>query len=130
MTMHAGAEMDARIATEVMGWHWELIRIDNRQQNPQVYGWRTTVNKGNNYRLDWHPSTNIAHAWEVVELMKARGMVPSVDTEADGQWFVCWTAADAEGVSGCGPYADTAPLAICRAALQALAPAPGERGRG
>jgi hypothetical protein len=68
----------------------------------------------------WSPSRVIGDAWEVIERMRTRGLMPAIDCEADGSWFVSWTANTTAGESGVGHYADTAPLAICRAALLAL----------
>ena len=70
-----------------------------------------------------HYSTRIDAAWLVVERMLELGWSPTLNIVADGtdpKWHVClqrgwWDAAEfSHG------YADTAPEAICRAALKAL----------
>ncbi len=70
-------------------------------------------------------STDIAHAWAVVEHLRAAGVKWEIaddyrDTGA-GSWFAMTertTGGAAHRVVG--PYATTVPLAICRTALLAI----------
>jgi hypothetical protein len=92
--MEAGRELDQRVAIEVMGW---------------------TLYAGNrNYRQSGEPvpdySTDIAAAWLVVEALLARGIYVCVEY-ASGRWN-CWAGT-------VNVHAETAPLAICLAALKA-----------
>ncbi len=72
--MKAGRELDAKIAEEVMGW----------KKSPKGWVWWTDANAGQTDKIStdyttgdlvhnpnqWQPSTNIVHAWEVVEKVK------------------------------------------------------------
>jgi hypothetical protein len=62
-------------------------------------------------------STDPAAAWAVVEEMHRRGLEPGISS-----WPPPWECAwkDRRSGSRIWLYADTAPLAICRAALRAL----------
>lgn len=111
--MQAGPELDALIATEVMGlivhprntglWVPQGPADGIADHTPKIIG-------------GWLPSTNIAHAMEVVEKMRLQ-LVPCVD---EPHWFVCEGDCVDHGKSRFGTIADTAPLAICRAALKAV----------
>ena len=113
--MNAGRELDALIAEKVMGWIYK----------PDVYGdvymttddWHALVGASLN---EWYPSTRIQDAWQVVE--KIKGMV-------EGTFTLCWIGHWAAGWDDYGSmfmagsktgYADTAPIAICLAALKAV----------
>lgn len=101
--------MDHAIATEVMGW-------PARSKSPlsgivihSVPGDTYRETGGSEYSA-FDPSTDMAHAWEVVEKIGDLNLehLPS------GKWLADFRGFAAE--------ADTAPLAICRAALMALKP--------
>jgi hypothetical protein len=119
LALPAGAELDRIVAERVMGWGWTTIHIaagsdalgewveGHDQSGPVTYP------GGYFPRTAWHPSTNIAHAWEVVEGMRPRTLLlDQISDTAD------WAAIFGEG---CEPvmHAPTAPLAIVLAALAA-----------
>ena len=85
-TMEAGAEMDAMVQKLVMGW-----KLHN---------------------IQWHPSSFIADAWEVVEKMRAMGWHAVLRGDSD-----LWTAIFDDGRRPLEAVANSAPLAVCRAAL-------------
>lgn len=91
-TMPAGPELDRLVAERVMGWG-PCTGVDLEQ---------------------WHPSTDIAHAWEVVE--RVRGGIGFSIQRCEMLGWLCWFRSASDNVA----RADTAPLAICRAALLAL----------
>jgi len=100
----AGPELDRWIFDNVMGG------IPSSMQHPESY-WDGFYNLGGH----GHYSTNIAHAWEVMEKMQFRiepwpwnrwGCAPNYDGDID-----------CIGGVAC---ADTAPLAICLAAKKAV----------
>jgi len=109
LNMPAGREMDALIAKEVMGW------VLN-PPNVRGHGWLIHDHKMIGINSLPYFSTDIAAAWEVVE------------KEEHG--FSLWVSGvrsaplcKAEIIIGdnrYGCYANTAPLAICRAALLAV----------
>ncbi len=109
--MPAGGEMDCLIAEKVMGWWLEAHMcnppIPVAYMNPKDRAWYRKAE-------DWAPSTNIAHAWEVVERMIVLGKMFSMGSH--GHDNEDWSAI----FGSIGGYADTAPLAICRAALKAV----------
>ena len=129
-----GPEFNALIATEVMRWkqhsrntiHW----VSASYANEVGYDVRAIVG-------EWNPSYDIADAWEVWEELE-RLLGPSwrvrlssacvVSTSADGQmsaskYYLC---ACFRGNDVFSADADTAPMAICLAALQAVQAAKGE----
>ena len=138
LNMPAGRQLDALIAEKVMGW--EAIRVDYfgedsspRQNELEEWMAKNELDSIGDYFIDvdknfwvedndWQPSTDIHAAWEVVEKMRNNKYEPCVNGE-------CWTPiehrmglwqADFQNGGPChSARADTAPLAICRAALLA-----------
>ena len=113
LNMEAGREMDALIAEKVMGWdvhphRTHYINRDAKNEHPYF------VICG-----DFEPSTDIAAAWQVVEKMSSRKdwdehPVCIVRNYAfKDMWTVELRDYDFDAT------AETAPLAICRAALLA-----------
>jgi len=80
----------------------------------------------------WNPSTNIADAWRVVEklcnwdvddnMLVLEGQGPDIEEEGQPGWVAKqWWKADIVGIAGHNiGEADTAPHAICLAALKAV----------
>ncbi len=90
----AGPELDRIVAERVMG---------------------LTDASDDDYRA-WQPSTNIAHAWEVVERLRPTG-ARLILTDYGPDWDAVFRRSD--DTYECA-QADTAPLAICLAALRAV----------
>lgn len=122
--MVAGRELDALVAEKVMGWIWfpkddEGPRYLASPDPNSMYVWYPGSGVGT------HPlySTSIAAAWEVWDKLIADGWYPDVITShvSDGLDYRCELH---RGGDGDGDYvishADTAPLAICLAALAAI----------
>ena len=104
--MKAGRELDSLVAEKVMGLTKEdLDRWDDTRGRPEPK----------------HYSTDIVAAWEVVELLKRRYVLalrmafPTSD-HPDG-WEVLRFDGEVFHLLG---IADTAPEAICKAALRAV----------
>lgn len=128
----AGREFDALVAEKVMGWL--VVRDFNGAVGGGDPSWDEAVtrlpalvlyraggwslHRGSGYET-WRPSRDIAAAWEVVEevgrdgwwIELTVGSESVVCTMAPLTWHLPWGEASA----------DTAPLAICLAALQAIA---------
>ena len=111
LSMEAGREMDALIAEKVMGWilhphktHWMIYEGDQT---------KTMRPKYRNYG-DFFPSTNIAAAWEVA--LWLREYWGQFDLLAGLEWH-CWHDLEHTKPEDKWGMGDTAPLAICRAAL-------------
>lgn len=108
--MTAGPEMDRLVAEKVMGW--ELCEHNGLlwKEEPESWGDQTP----------WTPSTNIAHAWEVVESLVRRQLVVRVSID-----FIatqCRIARSDFGDEVANVVDPSAPLAISRAALKASEP--------
>ena len=139
MRMKAGRELDAKVAVEVMGWH--------KDERPGYYHWLNE--EGGETGYDWlekpikpfDPSTDIAAAWEVLEKLKEMGFYCELfdmrhgcyTLDSKGPRFVGWKVeiCDLEDTEEMGPmpvdhsedwtaFAETAPLALCLAALKAM----------
>jgi len=123
-TTAAGRELDALVAEKVMGW---TVCRDASCGGCEATvllmedGWRVRapLDQGGWPLGWWTPSTDIAAAWEVVEKLRVLGFNVSVSC-AHGMrtWDVRGWKADNTGRFIA--HAETAPLAICLAALDAL----------
>ena len=101
----AGRCLDAWVAEAVMG-----CKPADRQASPDGIVSLTESDDRIIYLPDWSPSAKIAAAWEVV------GRFFRFDVGTDGMLYLCEV-----GISPTRKFiasADTAPLAICRAALK------------
>jgi len=112
LVLPAGRELDALVAERVMGWH--------RRKRNGVEVWVVTTDTFDppvTYPVEcWNPSTSIAAAWEVVE--KQDDCLHLKQHGEKGMWeaYFCHNYCEADYLG----EADTAPLAICRAALKAV----------
>ena len=105
--MLAGPEMDMAIG-RLMGYDYrEYTKLPG---NFAVYGCPFACDAE-----DFTPSTNIAHAWEVVQKVTGDRRVDAFELSWDDLGWVVATMDWTYWVR-----ADTAPLAICRAALKAM----------
>ena len=113
-------EIDRQIAEKVMGWTlddvslWqdESDRWTHYMQHPPHAAYRNCVNKY------WRPSTNIAHAFELVEKMKGLEWIFEIGTiSLKAEWY----AEFQKGIEyPFGVHSDTPTMAICLAALKTL----------
>lgn len=112
--MIAGRELDALIAEQVMGGNWSSIDYAPYIENLPHY------------------STDIAAAWQVVERMQELRYSLVIGTNAcarsqnGAKFYEGWrglgqSIIDAEETEGFLAVAETVPLAICKAALLAIA---------
>lgn len=109
MEMKAGRGLDALVAEKVMGW----------TPIPDAPSWSEGYRDANGIPQKTRPfSTSIADAWSVVEKLRANGFeygVRSID--AFNHHVVFSRKREAFGEFA---ISDTAPHAICLAALQAV----------
>lgn len=127
-TLAAGPDMDRLIAQKVMGWE---TRISDSREVPHYRFYIIVTGSENDHEdsqrpgTTFAPSTNIAHAWEVVERLpishRDASAHFSVQRESDGRWSAGYIDSDPAFTFVKGE-AETAPLAICRAALKAMEP--------
>ncbi len=112
--LQAGRELDALVAEKVMGWKLAGGNAAMRAVGAPPY-----------YLIDGMPrglphlSADIAAAWGVVEKLRAAGLCIDVSADVDGRFYLrVWRdnslKAEIKNV-------DTAPLAICLAALEVVA---------
>jgi len=131
LNMPAGREMDALIAEKVMGWniltkpdgyrYWADTDGEFACGVPPEEGY--FEDEEDLHLLKWHPSESILWAWDVVEVLRGKFWSTTIT-----QWdHSRKTVVTCEYRSGRGEHkaplyadADTAPLAICRAALLAV----------
>ncbi len=111
--MNPGRELDALVAEKVMGWksfgeHWAIPGEANDIRR---------VHK----KVHWRPSEDISAAWQVVSHMKSQsnGLFGfMVDLRLSEEWDAEFDMYDEqESYKATG---DTAPHAICLAALKAV----------
>lgn len=107
--MPAGAELDAMVATQVMGWPSGIIN-----DRCLVCPTEKTFHRGDAH--PWAPSANIEHAWEVLGVFDSyevtrtpRGVRGKLEHWATMTNYKTGRFGTARG--------DTAAHAICRAAL-------------
>lgn len=116
--MKAGRELDALVAEKVMGESWCQLMKDGEATSET--GPRKCLCGAIGYPYEHHRpySTDIAAAWEVVEkigLFTDKQLVLAHDGQ---NWIICEEVTPA-GCQMILASADTAPLAICLAALNA-----------
>lgn len=106
-------ELDDLVAEKVMGWDY----IPPFAATMAPASWSL----GDNEFIEtekWHPSTSISDAWLVIEDMRKRGYEMTLEYFVDGSPLcqVAFTGlpTDESGSNG----SDTAPEAICLAALE------------
>ena len=95
-TMEAGDDMDRLVWTRVLGRSADSFPI------PEPY----------THDSDWYPSTDMSAAWQVVEHLRDRWTV-QIRSDGERLWCVTFRTSTVHHAKG-----DTAPLAICRAALK------------
>lgn len=121
-----GRELDALVAEKVMGWtevhfeaewiHWygsgeEVIPANTFGRHPQAIG----------DSIIPRYSTSIADAWKVVGQMRAHGYRLVLWTPLDDDTRIHCTAQFENGHQNIDGEGESAPHAICRAALSTLA---------
>jgi len=129
-SMVSGREMDAKIATEVMGLNvkWEALPGSTRKA-PVAYDNFKPKNDASDSQEIIHMmnlkqgvcqnySTKISGAWQVVERMRSKGLDFVYDEDGDGKVAGFYRYGHHDDSSYC--EGDMASLAICRAALRAV----------
>lgn len=99
--LKAGRDLDALIAEKVMGWTRIPKERETLWQSPTAGSWPVTLARIPKY------STDIAAAWKVVNALGGHFILRRQLSE----WFVT--------INGEMAWAETAPLAICRAGIAA-----------
>ncbi|MGC4378284.1 hypothetical protein WD019_15350 [Fictibacillus sp. Mic-4] len=109
--MKAGKELDALIAEKVMGWKVayyptiDIFEAYDEERNPIILG------------KHFSPSTNISDAWLVVEWLESNIGGISLESHCDERRY---SFRVFNGTHWIVARAETAPLAICLAALKCV----------
>jgi len=124
LTELSNEELSALVATRLMGWVEYLRPSDHHK-----VWWSDERRLAIDFVSHWSPATRIDHAWEVVEKVRSDGFEYHVEGTSAGGYnsaafrymkespaFTCWPPYPIHG-SG---FQDTAPRAICLAALRAV----------
>lgn len=131
-SMEAGEQLDRLIAEHIMGWAW-VERTYNRAvfgDPPPTYHiwWDKSVGmppelcltEKTNYMEEYTPpfSTDIETAWYVIESLQKRGLyIGFLTLEKEGWYFA--DVSDVQTDTHAEQRADSAPLVICKVALEA-----------
>lgn len=112
LAMKPGRELDALVAEKVLGW-------SKGYEDDGTPYWATgdTAMSG-----DWPPSTDVAEAWEVVEDLVSQGFDLDLSSTILSPDFmaVSWGATFSRSITRAKVTGETAPEAICKAALLAV----------
>ena len=110
------SEIDARVA-EAFGWR--IVQHKGATTVKPLRIWTAPDGEEMGYEDTFRPSTDISTAWLVVEKMRERGYWLTLEqlVNDEDSWGADFGNEYGESFPGIGL---TAPLAICRAALQAL----------
>jgi hypothetical protein len=122
-------EIHRLVAEIVLGWrlhtHRTTAGIFVRNNKPTLDYWQGENGDDVLIADDWSPTTNIADAWRIVEKLQSRYWLDLKSPfEAGEQWQAGFTERGATGWNGKPDFrgaGETAPLAICRAALAIFA---------
>ena len=110
-------QINREVAKKVMGWTWLGGAYFDAYKEHSGYGG------------EWNPAERIDHAWMVVENLIENGKMIIGGLhfdEAYGRWCFRYRAFGELLHPEAGPWADTAPMAICLAALEAVKEGEGE----
>jgi hypothetical protein len=117
--MKAGRELDALIAEQVMGW--TKRSIPDEIVGPEWY-WCSEAGP-KQLVSSWRPSTEIHWAWMVVERLRGQHCCTKLYSDHGYVWECTLIKEFDDPHAGEQPLfgqAETAPLAICLAALKAV----------
>lgn len=126
--MKAGPKLDALIAEKVMGWR--LVKVEEWEPaDPNTCrwhlddGWAWDGRDGSDYAWKWKPSTDISLAWQVVEKLAEKAdryVAVRHDRWYDKHPYLVeiHDPLMRNSFPKIVQYGETAPLAICLAALR------------
>lgn len=108
-------KLDVLVAERVMRWRRVVVL-------PEINRWMVSDSQWSGYYVfDWSPSTDITDAWQVVEKMRQDLWLVNI---SGGHFWDCEIIDMSIEDEDRGDYAarnkETAPLAICIAALRAV----------
>jgi hypothetical protein len=103
----AGRELDAEVAEKVFGY-WDVCMYDGELVHGEnnMNGWPVPTPRY---------SKSMDEAWSIVHKLRCEGVDVQIDSYGLDGWRVCLSPPDAKYAFA---EANTAPLAICKAALK------------
>lgn len=111
-------EIDSLIATKVMGWKILTCKGIKIIAPPDYDGPDMMINA--DIKVIPSYSTDISAAWQVVEKMQEYGYILMLDATTTSEYYISFVGLkDGSHISFFG-NANTAPMAICRAALKCV----------
>lgn len=120
--MDAGRELDALVAEKIIKLSAKYWRptcfVNDHELDANVWCYDCSGMVDDQERVPEHYSTEIAAAWLVVEKLATQGLRLSLDAFGGDPWWVEF--ADEQWERGAQATANTAPHAICLAALKAV----------
>lgn len=119
LAMKAGTELDALVAEQILGWH-KVMR--DEPLGDCTYKWKDKSGTFQSCQCFFQPFSDISDTWQVVdELINKKEKITEVQYKAPpifslvmGSYPAPWCLAS---FAGCQAGGDTAPEAICKAAL-------------
>jgi hypothetical protein len=107
-------ELNASVAEKVMGWkkhtQHKVFYVKAEEVSQPMLGMRQAV-------ADFRPAERIADAWLVVERMREIGWLCTIDVYDSGIYSQFYRVGISKGTQ---EFSDSAPRAVCLAALKAL----------
>lgn len=117
LNMPAGADLNALVAEQVMGWYSNGLVWCDKLGSVGYWINDEVRQKGSNFPA-FHPSIDIAAAWEVFEFVVNQGFTMSrIHADGKSRWLCDFKDDPLHSIFA---YGETVPLAICRAALAAV----------
>lgn len=119
-----------RLVTElVLGWRLHAHRATSgifaRNKQTTLDVWKDQNGDDAAFVDDWSPTTKMIDAWQIVDKLQGRYWLELKSPFDTGdKWFAGFTPRGASGWNGTPDFTatgETAPLAICRAALAIFA---------
>lgn len=111
-------EIDFLVADEVLDW---IYYYDKKlRAGTWLDAGLKRVACADNHLSPFSPSTNIQDAWLVVEKLKKDNTLININHHKNGYYADIWFKDLQGAVPYKDTYADTAPLAICLAALKSV----------
>lgn len=118
--LKAGPKLNELVAQKVMKWHrsakepWDDFESEYWVDEDDCFmAYADNHKEGEQWTLCWSPSTDIAAAWTVVEKLRLH-VIPF----GTNQWAAANRRDEQGWYSDILVWADTAPLAICLAAIE------------
>jgi hypothetical protein len=116
LKMVAGKKMRELLATRVMGW--ELYEPEPFDDRPKKY-WRDPFSKAAVGVDNWYPDEDLSDAWQLEKFFYSITVSKIMEDSSPIYESYVTASKNSKNIDG-RAFAETAPLAICRAVLLAV----------